>query len=651
MHVSYTAICTLAGLTAIELIYTSLATASPQALVPNSDVQYYQEYQNAVVIPTRESTPSPTRLATNSQQLPAAGNDLFVTATDVQIIGASEELQQIARNAIKTRVGGETSESQLQQDVAAILETNLFRNATVSSNPTSTGLNVVFQVEPVIVRLLQLSGAKALPQNVAIERFQSQIGNTISPAALGQSVEQINEWYAQNGYTLARVISIRPNPQGVLTMEVAEGVISDVRFRFSDEDGRFVDDKGKLIQGRTQPDFLRRELNVKLGQVFREETVKQDLQQLYQLGLFQNVRVALEGDATKVDVIYDLTEAPARAANLGGGYSDDSGLFATVSYNDFNFSGVNDSIGANVQISRRDIQFDTNFKSPYRASNPDRFGYQVNAFRRRGISQTFDGDVSLPNDDRPREGQFGGGVTLQRPIDDWQASMGLNYKRTSIRDRAGNISPEDELGNPLTLSGTGSDDLTTISFAATRDFRNNLVNPSEGSVLSLSAEQSIPIGQGAISMSRLRANYSQYVPVDLIGGDRDPEVFAFNVQGGTTIGDLPPYEAFNLGGLNSVRGYGSGEVGSGRSFVLASAEYRFPILDFLGGVVFADFASDLGSGDTVLGEPAVVRDKPGSGFGYGAGIRVNSPIGLIRADFGFNDQGENRLQFGFGHRF
>lgn len=652
MRVSCAAICTLAGLTAIELIYTSLATASPQASVPSSDVQYYQEYQNAVVIPTRESTPNPTRLAaTNSQQLPAAGNDLFVTATDVQIIDATEELQQIIRNAIKTRVGGETSESQLQQDVAAILETGLFKNATVSSNPTSTGLNVVFQVEPVIVQSLQLSGAKALPQNVALERFRSQIGNTISPSALGQSVEQINEWYAQNGYTLARVLSIRPNPQGILTLEVAEGVISNVKFRFSDEDGRFVDDKGKPIQGRTQPNFLRRELNVKPGQVFREETVKQDLQKLYQLGLFQNVRVALEGDATKVDVIYDLTEAPGRGANLGGGYSDDSGLFATASYKDFNFGGVNDSVGVDVQVSRRDIQFDTNFTSPYRASNPDRFGYQLNAFRRRGISQTFDGDVSLPNDDRPREGQFGGSLTLQRPIDDWQASMGLNYKRTSIRDRAGNISPEDELGNPLTLSGTGIDDLATISFAATKDFRDNPLNPTQGSVLSLSAEQSIPIGQGAISMNRLRANYSQYVPVDLIGSDRDPEVFAFNVQGGTTIGDLPPYEAFNLGGLNSVRGYGTGEVGSGRSFVLASAEYRFPILDFLGGVVFADFASDLGSGDTVLGEPAVVRDKPGTGFGYGAGVRVNSAIGLIRADFGFNDQGESRLQFGFGHRF
>jgi outer membrane protein insertion porin family len=123
------------------------------------------------------------------------------------------------------------------------------------------------------------------------------------------------------------------------------------------------------------------------------------------------------------------------------------------------------------------------------------------------------------------------------------------------------------------------------------------------------------------------------------------------LQAGTVLGDLPPYESFNLGGSNSVRGYDGGEVGSGRSYVLASAEYRFPIVPILGGVVFADFASDLGSGDTVIGNPAGVRGKPGFGFGYGAGVRIESPLGLIRADYGINDQGETRVHLGIGQRF
>ncbi|MBE9013396.1 BamA/TamA family outer membrane protein, partial [Pseudanabaenaceae cyanobacterium LEGE 13415] len=87
------------------------------------------------------------------------------------------------------------------------------------------------------------------------------------------------------------------------------------------------------------------------------------------------------------------------------------------------------------------------------------------------------------------------------------------------------------------------------------------------------------------------------------------------------------------------------------SFLLASAEYRFPIYSIVGGAVFADFGSDLGSGNAVLGSPGPVRGLPGSGFGFGLGIRVRSPFGTIRAGYGINDQGEGRFQFGFGEKF
>ena len=47
--------------------------------------------------------------------------------------------------------------------------------------------------------------------------------------------------------------------------------------------------------------------------------------------------------------------------------------------------------------------------------------------------------------------------------------------------------------------------------------------------------------------------------------------------GGTIIGDLPPYEAFPIGGTNSVRGYSEGGVGSGRTFGVGTAELHWPL--------------------------------------------------------------------------
>ncbi|MEH1826601.1 MAG: outer membrane protein assembly factor [Nostoc sp.] len=683
MRVSATAIFTLATLAAANV--TQQATAAPtktvtptakagNLVVPTIEdtparvetiaspetIVAQQFSQNPVIVQTGANKNSPVVLSADKgnssvklpliSSSPATESNLVVTATDVQVVGANQELQDIIRKVIKTQAGGETSQNQLQKDVAAILDTGLFSNVSVNSFSTPAGLNVVYQVQPMIVRSLQLSGAKVLTYQVALQRLQSQIGTTISPAGLQQSVAQINKWYADNGYNLARVLSIKPNPQGILTVNVAEGLVGDIKFRFVNDEGKTFDSKGNPVGGRTKPDFLQQQLKLKPGQIFQENVVKQDIQQLYRTGLFESVNVALEGDATKLDLVYQLKETGARGVNLGGSYNADQGLVGTISYQDQNVGGVNDTLGVNVGVSSRDLQFNTKFTSPYRITNPDRLGYTVNGFRSQELSETFDDKIKLANGDKVREGQIGGGVSLQRPIDDWNTSLGLNYTRTSIRDRQGNITPTDAQGNPLSASGTGIDDLTTVSFTATKDKRDNPLNPTQGSVLSLSTEQSIPIGEGNISLNRLKANYSQYLPVQLFNS-KQPQVFAVNLQAGTVIGNLPPYESFNLGGSNSVRGYDSGEVGSGRSYVLASAEYRFPVLPIVGGVLFADFASDLGSGDTVLGDPAGVRNKPGYGFGYGAGVRLNSPLGLIRADYGINDQGESKVHLGIGQRF
>lgn len=44
------------------------------------------------------------------------------------------------------------------------------------------------------------------------------------------------------------------------------------------------------------------------------------------------------------------------------------------------------------------------------------------------------------------------------------------------------------------------------------------------------------------------------------------------------VGNFPPYEAFAIGGTNSVRGYEEGSVGSGRSYVVGSGEISFPVV-------------------------------------------------------------------------
>jgi outer membrane protein insertion porin family len=158
----------------------------------------------------------------------------------------------------------------------------------------------------------------------------------------------------------------------------------------------------------------------------------------------------------------------------------------------------------------------------------------------------------------------------------------------------------------------------------------------------------------------LQGYYTQYIPIKLITAshktppvatESQPETLALNIQGGTFVGDLPPYNAFVLGGPASVRGWDTGGIGSARTYIEASAEYRFPIYRFIGGAAFVDFASALDSQGSVPGEPGLERDKPGTGIGFGFGVRVNSPFGILRGDLGFSNRGDVRFQFGFGQRY
>jgi outer membrane protein insertion porin family len=171
-------------------------------------------------------------------------------------------------------------------------------------------------------------------------------------------------------------------------------------------------------------------------------------------------------------------------------------------------------------------------------------------------------------------------------------------------------------------------------------------------------EQTAPVGSGSILFNRLRGSYSYYLPVNWLDltsfgftESTQPQALAFNLQAGTVLGDLPPYEAFIIGGSNSVRGYAEGDVGNGRSYVQATAEYRFPIISAVGGALFFDYGSTLGSDGAVPGIPSIIRGLPGQGYGYGIGVRIQSPVGPIRIDYGINEQGGSRVNFGIGEKF
>lgn len=620
------------------------------------------------VPPTNSVPPLPSAPAPQPRQSPAPAGpaEPQVLVAEVTITGATGDLASEIYRVISTQPGRTTNRSQLQQDINAIFATGFFRNVRAVPEDTALGVRVTFIVQPnPVLRGVTITGQQVLPQTIIDQSFGDQYGKILNLRRFEEGVKKINTWYQDNGYVLGQITE---TPQvaddGTVTLLVAEGQIESVDVRFLNKEGEPTDPTGQPIRGNTRRFVVTREVELKPGDIFNRTKAERDLRRVFGLGIFEDVRLALEPGATdprKARVIVNVIEKNTGSLAAGAGLSSATGLFGTVSYQQQNFGGRNQKLGAEVQVGERQNLFDVSFTDPWIAGDPYRTSYTINAFRRRSISVIFDGgerEVFLPNGDRPRINRTGGGINFTRPLSrnpfadsEWTASVGFQYQRVSITDRKSRREAQDELGNQLSFSNSGSDDLTTLQAGAVRDRRNDPLRPTSGSLLRFGVEQSIPVGSGSILLNRLRASYSFYLPVKYTNFTPGPQTLAFSFRGGTVFGDLPPYEAFALGGANSVRGYNEGEVGSGRSFLEASAEYRFPIISFIGGALFVDAGTDLGTGKDVPGNPAGVRRKPGSGYGYGLGVRIQSPLGPIRIDYGINDTGGTQIHFGIGERF
>ncbi len=132
-------------------------------------------------------------------------------------------------------------------------------------------------------------------------------------------------------------------------------------------------------------------------------------------------------------------------------------------------------------------------------------------------------EVRLPHNQKPWLHRLGGGIDYFQPFSsDFGAALGLNYQRVSVRNRAftSRISPRDVLGNPLTFSNTGQDDLLTLNLAAYYRTVDNPIYASQGTKLKFGLDQSIPVGDASITYTRLSASATQFIPLNLFGFDK-----------------------------------------------------------------------------------------------------------------------------------
>ena len=100
-------------------------------------------------------------------------------------------------------------------------------------------------------------------------------------------------------------------------------------------------------------------------------------------------------------------------------------------------------------------------------------------------------------------------------------------------------------------------------------------------------------------------------------------------------------QKYMAGGIDTLRGYRDDQFKGNRLFA-TSAEYRFPVAKRVMAALFTDIGNAWESSSFDF-----IKDLK---VGYGLGIRVVTPFGPIRIDYGFGNQG-GRTHFSFGGQF
>lgn len=286
----------------------------------------------------------------------------------------------------------------------------------------------------------------------------------------------------------------------------------------------------------------------------------------------------------------------------------------------------------------------------------------ANVFTWRARTLAFEGGpvpVGLldPRGAHPWTCQVGGGVEYALPLSpELRLAAALGYRQVTVQSGAftGQVTPVDQLGDPLTMRPNGTDQLLSARVVGLYSTLDNLQFPTRGTKLRFGFDQTLPIGPDPIHSTRLSGNWTQFFDVG-----RHGQSLIFNLQSGLALGDVPPYDAYALGGVNSVRGWSAGALGAAQGFVESTLEYRFPLGEAslfgtdlkLRGAMFIDFADDFDSQGKVHGRPGLVRGKPGNGAGGGVGLHVQSPVGLIRLEGAVTGSGVANVYLTVGDRY
>jgi len=523
------------------------------------------------------------------------------------------------------------------------------------------GLHVTFKVDEgdqFRVGEVRLEG-KDLPPNAAKlqEGLAVTPGEVFKAGALRDDVQKLTERLSEDGYAFATV-----EPE---TAVRADDKLVDITFQVDRGRPVIVDRIEVSGNTKTRDQVIRREMRLQEQEMFSASKLRKSREALQRLGFFREVNITTRraGAEDRMHVVVDVKEAQTGAFSAGAGFSSaDSLLFnARIQENNLFGRGQRLVLNADVGSIRRNVIL--SFTEPYFRETPLTVGADAFSWR-------------LEFDDFARSGT-GLGTQLTYPVTAWgyTSLWGLPLEDVRVgsdyRLEQAKISNISSAAPPSIRIEEGTNLISSVTPHASRNTLNHAFDPTAGSLQDLSLEVA---GLGGERFMKLEARNRWYYTflhskalgdfTYALGG-----TLGYGVgDGGLSGNDLPLFERYFPGGINSIRGYKTRTLGpredtkdalgrviattpiGGSEEVILNNEIIFPLVQTIGlkGVVFVDAGNAYGADESI--------SLDNTRFSAGAGVRWLSPVGPLRIELGepFNTKPHDQkslVLFSFGGPF
>lgn len=542
--------------------------------------------------------------------------------------------------ALKTKPGMEFTEQGLNEDLSAIYDLGWFYDLRPEFKEVPEGVQVIYHVmENPAFTGVKITGNTVVDDKKAAGFFDMEENKIINLKDVNTRVQRLEEEYRQNGYILARVTDIHMDTDGTLNITVNEGVVEDFKV------------KGNV---KTKDYVITREMKLKKGKPFNAKDARRSMQRIYNLGYFEDVNVKLNPgkEPNSVEVEISVVEMNTGTFGIGAGYSNADGFIGMISIGDKNFRGTGDKVNIRWEFGGEDNKnYDFSYTKPWIDDKETTATINLYDITNEYADYNIDGN-EIARYDKKRRGQeltfsrktdneFVSNYVTLKNRDDIYEGMADGYENDVnqyYEDVFEDKSSYYEKWMPATAAERRKENFgvtRSITVGRIFDSRDNIYDPHEGKRIAYSLEWA-GLG-GDFDFTKFTADYRYYYRA---GGE---SVWALNLGAGYADGDMPLSQRFSMGGSDTLRGYEDDQF-RGNSMLKATLEYRFPIIKKVQGVLFTDngYAWDKRHEDEF--DLGLIKNS------FGVGLRINSPLGPVKLDYGYGDDG-GKFHFSFGGQF